>query len=112
MSARAAVRSRQEPSGSNPTVEGISTLKKMENDTSGDGINALQQDRSVGPGGLATTVAGSYASVLVSDFRAAGKDLRALEMLSCWRKLPVEEQEIILDIVRGLLTRMTTGYFL
>jgi hypothetical protein len=44
--------------------------------------------------------------VSVSDFRTAGKDLRELELLSCWRKLPVEEQEIILDIVRGLLARI------
>jgi hypothetical protein len=81
-------------------------LKKTENGTPGDGINMLRRD-TISPGELGTTIAGSYSSVVsVSGFQTARKDLRELELLSCWRKLPTEEQEIILDIVRGLLARI------
>jgi hypothetical protein len=56
---------------------------------------------------LTTTLTGSYSiakkrNALASWLRKAGEDDRALDLLSCWQKLSMEKQEIILDVVRGM----------
>lgn len=56
---------------------------------------------------LTTTIMGGYSIAQKGDalshgLRKSEKDERTLELLSCWKKLSVDAQEIILDIIKGL----------
>jgi hypothetical protein len=90
--------------GKGPQVEGIGTLKKSETDAVGDGSDNLGERHL----SLVYSILGSEVSVdkknglLVPKPGRPGEDERALELLFFWLKLPLQQQEIMLDVIRGL----------